>query len=242
VTGFVARSRPRGAPQLAVVLSAFGQAVFLSTVIVRGLSVGGRVSALRKNDPRQLIAGRICHPVLLLSEPSVASINSPFPQRTIPYQRPTLAVSLPLLGLSFAATVLTFAGCASTSTMASPLATDAALIDTGLTIVTPVILASKGITPAEVNAVSGALTSVHTAATTLESGSSMTSRQAIIAGVQAVADVASKCLPTGSQEALAVTATRRLAVLFLPPGTDAPGPTPTMTVTLARGVLTAVRE
>lgn len=132
--------------------------------------------------------------------------------------------------------------CTATGDTASPLATDAALIDTGLSIVVPVVLASKGITPSEINAVNSAMMAVHAATTALASGGSMTSQQAIIAGVQAVAEVAGRYLPAGSQEALAVVAATRLAVLFLPPGTVGAGSAPGMTVEQARVVLQGMRR
>lgn len=137
---------------------------------------------------------------------------------------------------------LAFAACATTGGTASPLATDAALIDTGLSIVVPVVLASRGITPAEINAVNSAMMAVHAATAALASGGSITSQQAIIAGVQAVAEVAGRYLPAGSQEALAVVAATRLAVLFLPPGTVGAGTASGMTVAQARRVLAGVRR
>lgn len=159
--------------------------------------------------------------------------------RTRPFG-PVLAV----LGLLCAGTVVTpfLVSCGATVQVPSAYAADAALIDTLVQIEGPVLLAKPGLSVADARSISAAIEGVHTAAVALQSAQSMTANQAIVAGMQAVADVAAGYLPAGSQEALQVAAATRLAVLFLPPGTVGTGPVPGMTVEQARARLQAMRK
>lgn len=111
------------------------------------------------------------------------------------------------------------AACGATVQVPSALAADAALVDTLVQIEGPVLLAKPGLSASDANSINSAISAVHSAAVALQSSASMTANQAIVAGMQAVADVAAKYFPVGSQEALQIAAAVRIAQLFLPVGT-----------------------
>lgn len=159
--------------------------------------------------------------------------------RTRPFG-PVFAV----LGLLCAGTVATpfLVSCGATVQVPSALAADAALIDTLVQIEGPVLLAKPGLSAADARSISAAIEGVHTAALSLQGATSLTANQAIVAGMQAVADVAARYLPAGSQEALQVAAAVRIAALFLPTGTVGAGATSTMSLTEARARLEAMRR
>lgn len=152
---------------------------------------------------------------------------------------PVLAV----LGLLLTATVATpLVSCGATVQVPSALATDAALIDTLVQIEGPVLLAKPGLSVVDQNIINAAIAGVHTAALALQGASSLTANQAIVSGMQAVADVAARYLPAGSQEALQVQAAVRIAALFLPAGTAGAAAAGTMSLTEARARLEAMRR
>lgn len=159
-------------------------------------------------------------------------------QRTRPLG-PVFAV----LGLLLTATVATpLVSCGATVQVPSALAADAALIDTLVQIEGPVLLAKPGLSLADQSSINAAIAGVHSAAIALQGATSLTANQAIVAGMQAVADVAARYLPAGSEEALQVQAAVRIAALFLPTGTAGSGAAGTMSLTEARARLEAMRR
>lgn len=100
----------------------------------------------------------------------------------------------------------------------SAYAADAALIDTLVQIEGPVLLAKPGLSVADANNITAAMAAVHQAAVMLASTQDLSANAQIVAGMQAVADVAARYFPPGSQEALQIAAAVRIAALFLPVG------------------------
>jgi hypothetical protein len=105
-------------------------------------------------------------------------------------------------------------GCSQTP---SQLATDAQLIANAIGIVAPVILAGKGITPAEITAVTNAVTDIQASAVALGSalGSSGTWAAKLAKAVQVIEPIALEYMAPGSQASLAISAAVALLPLFL---------------------------
>lgn len=138
-----------------------------------------------------------------------------------------------------------FAAACANVQVPSALASDAALVDTLVQIEGPVLLAKPGLSAGDAQSITAAIAAVHTAALALQSTTDLSQNALIVAGMQAVADVAAKYFPVGSQEALQVAAAVRIAQLFLPAGTaGAPisNTAATMPLEVARARLRAMRK
>lgn len=127
------------------------------------------------------------------------------------------------------------------------LASDVQLIETGIEIIAPVLLAKAGITSAEVSTINSDVAIVRSSANAIVSATNADATltvRTLVSAVQGVAPIAARYLPAGSQEAVAVQA----AVALLPIVLQAAGVSPgvmaarvqTMPPAEARGVLVAL--
>lgn len=139
-------------------------------------------------------------------------------------------------------TPLALGACGANVQVPSGYAADAALIDTLVQIEGPVLLAKPGLSVTDASNITAAMAAVHQAAVVLASTQDLSANAAIVAGMQAVADVAARYFPPGSQEALQIAAAVRIAALFLPIGTASAGTAAGMSLEEARVRLRGMRR